>query len=139
MPKFLDATCTPDLRVHITSFPRSGNSQMRKYIENVTGIFTGTASPLQYHCISNLQLYGFFGEGIIDNKIFFEKTHYPARCNQAVLKTNRVLVLARNFIDVCVSHYNFIQTHSHDLSIKQEFHVTNADQWKEFVEREILI
>ena len=91
----------------MTSFPRSGNSQIRKYIESITGIFTGSASPLETLLCSILQLHGFLGESIRDDRIIFEKTHYPGRCNNVVIETNRVLVIVRNPIDVLVSHYNY--------------------------------
>lgn len=41
--RFLDASVEMDgNRICFASFPRTGNSMTRKYIEEVTGIFTGT-------------------------------------------------------------------------------------------------
>lgn len=139
IPKFLDRTEELDMRVLVTSWPRSGNSQFRKYLESMYGIYTGSATPLSGYLCAILQLQGFLGESIRDNRILFEKTHYPGRCNAVVLKANKVIVLVRNPIDVLLSHYNYIQTSSHALSIKEDFHIVNEAHWKDFVKREIKI
>ena len=59
------------------TYPRSGNSLMRKYFENVTGVATGSDMVLKHS--PNVALYacGFKGEGIIDDTCWIKKSHYP--------------------------------------------------------------
>lgn len=47
-PKFLDAQVSMiGNRVAFASFPRSGNSFLRKMIEQITGVFTGSDVPMK--------------------------------------------------------------------------------------------
>lgn len=42
-PKFLDGKVSlSGDRIHFASFPRSGNSFLRKYVEKITGVYTGS-------------------------------------------------------------------------------------------------
>ena len=40
--RFTTGNATEQMKVVCASFPRSGNSMMRKYFESITGIATGT-------------------------------------------------------------------------------------------------
>ena len=45
--KFLDSKISMiGNRVAFTSYPRTGNSFLRKILENITGVFTGSDMPL---------------------------------------------------------------------------------------------
>jgi hypothetical protein len=47
-PKFLDGKVSMiGDRVAFASFPRSGNSFLRKMIEQITGVFTGSDVPMK--------------------------------------------------------------------------------------------
>ena len=59
------------------TYPRSGNSLMRKHFENVSGIATGSDMPMHHHANVALQVCGFKGEGIYDDRCWIKKTHYP--------------------------------------------------------------
>jgi hypothetical protein len=74
-PKFLDGTAFKGDKVAFASFPRSGNTFMRKYFELCTGIQTGAdnTSCVQVH----LQTNGMKGEDIVDDTVWIVKTHSP--------------------------------------------------------------
>ena len=62
--------------VYVT-YPRSGNSLMRKYFENVTGLATGSDMVLKHQPNVALQYSGFVAEGVVDNSCWIKKSHFP--------------------------------------------------------------
>lgn len=65
-------------RIAFVSFPRSGNSFLRKIIEKITGVFTGSDVPMK-DCLP-LQQQGLLGEETFgDNSVWITKTHYPLK------------------------------------------------------------
>jgi hypothetical protein len=60
-----------------STYPRSGNSLMRKYFENITGIATGSDMVMKHTPNVALQVCGFKGEGIVDDRTWIKKSHYP--------------------------------------------------------------
>ena len=63
--------------VAYVTYPRSGNSLMRKYFENLTGIATGSDMVMKFLPNMALQFCGFKGEGIVDNRVWIKKSHFP--------------------------------------------------------------
>jgi hypothetical protein len=61
--------------VAFASFPRSGNTFLRKYFEMLTGIQTGADNTL--HVNVTLQMMGMKGEDIVDDSVWVVKTHSP--------------------------------------------------------------
>ncbi len=61
------------------TYPRSGNSLMRKYFENITGIATGSDMVMKHGPNVALQHCGFKGEGMMDDRCWIKKSHYPLR------------------------------------------------------------
>ena len=59
------------------SFMRSGNTLMRKYLENVTGIATGSIYPNFYTMNFSLLAAGFKGETHYDDSVWLFKAHHP--------------------------------------------------------------
>ena len=70
---------TPDkhLTVVYATYPRSGNSLMRKYFENSSGTATGSDMVIKHNPNVALQYSGFKGEGIVDETTWIRKTHFP--------------------------------------------------------------
>lgn len=62
-------------RVAFSSFPRTGNSFLRKIIEQITGVFTGSDMPIAMTL--PFQQQGLLGEETYDNSVWITKTHYP--------------------------------------------------------------
>ena len=50
------------------SYPRSGNTFLRKYLENVTGVATGSDVQMKFTMNVELQYSGFIGEGHFKDK-----------------------------------------------------------------------
>ena len=66
-------------KVLLTSYPRSGNSFVRKLLEEMSGIITGSDSRPNRPLTAQLVEYGYCGEGITDNSVWIVKSHYPER------------------------------------------------------------
>ena len=66
-------------KILLTSYPRSGNSFVRKVLEEMTGIVTGSDSRPNRPLPAQLLEYGYRGEGITDNSVWIVKSHYPER------------------------------------------------------------
>ena len=65
-------------KVSLTSFPRSGNTFLRKFLEGVTGITTGGEIKIEIE----LKCAGLMGVGHgADNQVWVSKTHHPLDCN----------------------------------------------------------
>jgi len=62
-------------KIAFLSFPRSGNSLMRRALEQSTGICTGSAGSL--HTGTYLQLNGLKGQHICDDRVWVTKAHHP--------------------------------------------------------------
>ena len=65
--------------ISYTSYPRSGNTMLRKYLENITGIATGSDQIMKFTLNVSLQYQGFKGEGVVQDRTWINKTHYPWR------------------------------------------------------------
>ena len=105
-------------RIALCSYPRSGNSFTRSYLEKITGITTGSEA---YSDIT-LQLIGLIEEGHnADDMVWINKTHYPINAPFLVnrLNINKQIYLMRNPIDVIVSCANMCVTSSHELVPKE--------------------
>ena len=77
--RFLDKTesMSSDHGNHVcfTSFCRSGNSFLRRYVEQISGITTG--SSLSLFTSTSLQIMGMKGESCTDDSIWVAKSHHP--------------------------------------------------------------
>lgn len=73
--RFLDREKPLGQKVSFVSFPRSGNSFMRKYLDKLTGVTTGSDNPIA--CNTPLLMSGSKGEFIVDDTVWVTKSHYP--------------------------------------------------------------
>lgn len=97
---------SPFQAVSYTSYPRSGNTFLRKYLENITGIATGSDQLMKFTLNVTLQYSGFKGEGIVKDKCWINKTHFPYRTPMDREYDTQVILLAvRNPLDVIVSFF----------------------------------
>ena len=80
--RFLDQSPLPKGRVGFTSYPRSGNSFLRRYIEQITGVTTG--STVTIHTSTALQILGFSGETHTDDRVWISKSHQPLEYNLSI-------------------------------------------------------
>lgn len=75
--RFLDKkTSLHGFRTVFDSFPRSGNSFLRRFIEQISGIHTGADAGTEISL--NLQMCGLIGEGHCGvDDVWLCKSHYP--------------------------------------------------------------
>lgn len=73
--RFLDGSPKPGNKVAFCSFPRSGNSFLRKYLEKLTGITTGSDNDIRANIC--LMMAGLKGEYIVDDTVWIVKSHHP--------------------------------------------------------------
>ena len=99
--------------MQFTSFPRSGNSFLRRCFEQVSGTPTGSTMPL--HTATSLQIMGMKGEGYIDENVWVIKSHHPMTVmpNQSTFSATKTFVCVRNPLDVFPSYAAFLNTMSH--------------------------
>ena len=113
-PRFLDETVDmTGNRVTFTSFPRSGNSFLRKIIEQVTGVHTGGDIPVAEGL--PLQQQGMIGTIFGNNQIWVTKTHYPWVKQPNIFTAEKVICIARNPIDNIPSLTSMSYTQSHSV------------------------
>lgn len=124
--RFLDKqnAVQPHHRVIYASMPRSGNSFLRKYLEQISGVITGSDLTLNFLLNMTLQQIGFKGEQIVDDSVWICKTHYPlifpADLNQTA---GKAVCCIRNPMDVIMSEFNFILTWTHNKAPSEDCHV----------------
>jgi hypothetical protein len=136
--RFLDNSASMEgLRTAFVSFPRSGNSFLRRLIEVTTGMVTGSDHKLEL--ILNLQVCGLMGEGHCgeEDNVLIVKSHYPIKHEfHHQFTARKQFVLLRNPLDAIPSHANLINTTSHSLQLKGDYHTQFPDYWKWIVEKE---
>lgn len=59
-------------KVVLTSYPRSGNTLLRKYLEDITGVITGSDCDVKRKLNSDLVEMGMSGEGRVSSKVMNE-------------------------------------------------------------------
>lgn len=107
-PMFLDGEAIDN--VIFASFPRSGNTMTRKYLESILGICTGSDNHTMMSLFTmETSLSGFKGEFITDNKVWVNKSHFPISLPMAAChKGAKALVCIRDPFDASVSAFNLI-------------------------------
>ena len=103
-------------RVAMQSFARSGNTFLRRYLEIISGIYTGADMNIKHTFFEAMM--GLLGQNITSdsNLVWVTKTHYPhAIPGDKAFKAEKMIVIARNPLDVIPSFANLVNTHSHSL------------------------
>ena len=75
--RYTTGNAVEQMKVLFATYPRSGNSMMRKYFENISGLVTGTDNDVNHPPVIALQFSGLKGEGIKDSSTWINKTHFP--------------------------------------------------------------
>ena len=110
-------------RVAFQSMVRSGNTFLRRYLEEITGVFTGADMGIA-HTFFEAQ-FGFLGQNTTcdSNRVWITKTHYPQDIPDGTPFTaNKMIVIARNPIDVIPSFFNLVNSQSHSLEFNERIH-----------------
>jgi len=110
-------------KVAYNTYPRSGNSFLRKVLEGITG--TPTGATMSLHTSTSLQIQGLKGEYIADDRVWIVKAHHPGLMPKCLpFVSNKVLCCVRNPLDIFPSYANFANTMTH--SVKLPFDVDKA-------------
>jgi hypothetical protein len=126
--RFLDGESIGDNKVGFTSFPRSGNSFMRRILEQISGITTG--GTMHLHTATSLQIQGLKGEWVFDDKVWIVKSHHPFIIpNTARYQSNKVLFCVRNPMDVFPSYASFVNTMNHGVKPDYDYEVRYPEWW----------
>jgi hypothetical protein len=137
--RFLDGEDMAGWHTTFTSFPRSGNSFLRRMLEDISGIFTGSDNEV-LHTL-DLQSMGLYGEnhiGCEESRVWITKSHYPWKLQDAYgrherqFTANRQICLIRNPLDIYPSFLNLMLTITHSLQPKEKYFKEfpeEFDQW----------
>lgn len=123
-------------RVVLVSYPRSGNTYLRRLLEETTGIVTGSDSRTNRPLCSSLLQCGFRGEGIVDSSVWVVKSHYPERMGYLKFSCDRVILLVRNPWDAIESYFHMGLTGTHDKVLHQEELDKLTEMYREFIPNE---
>ena len=64
------------------------------------------------------------------NRVWITKTHYPADVPGSIpFKAHKIIVIARNPIDVLPSFVNLQHTRIHSLEVNEQYHVDFPEWW----------
>lgn len=107
-------------KVALISYPRSGNSFMRKLIEQQFNIVTGSDSRPNRTLAAHLLQYGYQGEAITDNSVWVVKSHYPERLGYIRFPVQRMVLVVRNPFDAIESYFHMGMTNTHDKALTKE-------------------
>lgn len=119
--------------VVIASYPRSGNTLIRAYIEKITGIVSGSDCDITKKLNQALMHMGLAGEGLVDKRVLAVKTHYPERYGKTKFGAERCVLLVRSPLDCITSLFNMVCSGTHNLSIEDEDFGRFPDHWSEFI------
>lgn len=123
----------------MVSFPRSGNTLLRAYLEKIMGLTSGSDCDITKKLNKDLMLMGLAGEGLVDKRVLIVKTHYPERYGKTKFYAERAILLVRNPIDSITSLYNMVCTGSHNRSISDADFEKYPQMWAEFIEQDITV
>lgn len=116
--KFFDASENEDQDTCImVSFPRSGNTLLRAYLEKIMGLTSGSDCDITKKLNKDLMNMGLAGEGLVDKRVWVVKSHYPERYGKTKFYSERAILLVRNPLDCITSLFNMVCTGSHNKSI----------------------
>jgi hypothetical protein len=101
----------------LASYPRSGNTLLRAYVEKIMGFVTGSDCDIEKKLNKELMLQGLHGEGLVDKRVLVVKTHYPERYGKTKFYAERCILEVRNPLDAITSLFNMVCTGSHNKSL----------------------
>lgn len=123
----------------MVSFPRSGNTLLRAYLEKIMGLTSGSDCDITKKLNKDLMLMGLAGEGLVDKRVMVVKTHYPERYGKTKFYAERAILLVRNPMDCITSLFNMVCTGSHNRSIIDSDFQKFPNLWSEFIQQDITV
>lgn len=126
-----------DRRIGLISYPRSGNSLLRHLLETSSGVYTGCDTHPERSLSKQLRECGMLGEGVVDESVWFVKSHYPERVGWKPFRVRKVILIVRNPWDAMDSYFNMMLTNTHNVSLHDSMYVRFEKRWNDFVHSEI--
>ena len=140
VPRFLRGSDEGGERIALASYPRSGNSLVRRLLESITGIVTGSDTKPGRGMAELLRDSGLIGEGETKKeKVWVVKTHFPERLGWQRFKVQRAILLVRHPINAIKSYFHMQLTATHHLSLDPSEFQHLAKVWNEHIEMETMI
>ncbi|CAK4699612.1 unnamed protein product [Aphanomyces euteiches] len=125
--------------IAIVSYPRSGNSLMRGLLESITGVYTGCDTRPDRSLSLELQKCGMKGEGVVDNSVWFVKSHYPERSGYLPVTIHKAILVVRNPWDAINSYFNMTLTNTHNKSVHDSQYERFRERWDAMIRNEIQV
>ena len=126
--RFLDGEPNNSQKVAFCSFPRSGNTFLRKYLELLTGIHTGSDCTLDLDV--QFQMQGLSGTHTVDDTVWIAKSHSPWIMKMIPIFTaNKCIVIVRNPLDSMVSMLHMASLFNHSQKVPFDFETTYPSYW----------
>lgn len=135
-----DSRCgwnTKSSKTLLVSYPRSGNSLARHWLERATGVVTGSDTNPTRPLSQQLALgHGLVGEGLVNTPIV--KSHWPERRGfRPITGRHRVILLVRNPYDAMDSYWNLNATLSHTKRLTDAMYTKFTATYTGLVKNEI--
>ena len=86
-PKFLSHNHFE--KVALACYQKSGSTLLRRYLENITGVITGSDGDTTTALDKQLKDSGLVGESILGNKIWIAQTNFPEETGIARTTINK--------------------------------------------------
>jgi len=135
-PRFLYPGERGGETVALVSYPRSGNSMLRGLLEGVTGVVTGSDTRPDRVLSRSLLKKGLRGEGVVDERAWVVKTHWPERYGYRRFPTQRVILLVRNPFDAIHSYFNMGLTNTHEGRLVDDLYSSLGELWEDMARNE---
>ncbi|CAM9908376.1 unnamed protein product, partial [Discosporangium mesarthrocarpum] len=123
----------------LVSYPRSGNSLLRRLLEEATGVVTGSDTRPDRTLSRSLVAYGMQGEGVVDGRVRVVKSHFPERVGYKPFEAGRVILLVRSPFDAIESYFNMTLTNTHNQSLHDSVYEDFSSLWDGMVRNEIQV
>lgn len=131
--RFLDNENIDGERVCFATFPRSGNSYLRKCLEVITGVTSGSDMHLSMS-LEVLVGWGMLGDQIYDDHVWVSKSHWPMPC-PFVQKhfRNQLIAVVRNPLDAFVSMFILMNSFIHSRNPNNDIFEEFPEKWDKYV------
>ena len=133
--RFLARTDMTGQQVCLQSFPRTGNTFLRRVIELVTGVYTG--SDMNINLTLHLQFGNVLGEETLshENLCWVTKSHWPmdSPMGTSPFKSQKCISIVRNPIDAIASLSYLVNFGSHSLTSNEKINEVDPIWWNAFV------
>ena len=103
------------------------------------GVVTGSDCNSKLILNKELMDLGLIGEGLVDQRIWVVKTHYPERWSSCKFKAQRAILLVRSPLDAFTSLFHMQCSGSHDVSVHEDEFVKHEKIWRNHLAREATV